>query len=79
VDKEKRALARGEALGFTPGEPTESRTNSDQIVVYPGSVLDRFVAYANELDADAYWKVLDKTSVGKREIIFSVFKMDQSP
>jgi hypothetical protein len=26
----------------------------------PSSVLDRFVAYANELKADAYWEVLDK-------------------
>jgi hypothetical protein len=26
----------------------------------PASVLDRFVAYANELKADAYWEVLDK-------------------
>ncbi len=24
------------------------------------SVLDRFVAYANELKADAYWEVVDK-------------------
>jgi hypothetical protein len=23
-------------------------------------MLDRFVAYANELNADAYWEVLDK-------------------
>jgi len=26
----------------------------------PASVLDRFLAYANELKADAYWEVLDK-------------------
>jgi len=26
----------------------------------PASVLDRFVAYANELKADAYWEVVDK-------------------
>ena len=29
----------------------------------PASVLDRFVAYANELKAAAYWEVLDKTFV----------------
>ncbi len=26
----------------------------------PASVLDRFVAYTNELKASAYWEVLDK-------------------
>jgi hypothetical protein len=74
ADKEKRALAGGEALGFTPGEPTEFKQGKGRVMrrhertptrslLYPGSVLHRFVyfvAYANELNADAYWKVLDK-------------------
>jgi hypothetical protein len=73
ADKEKRALARGEALGFTSREPTESKQGKGRVMrrherpptrsLYiqgPVSVLDRFVAYANELNADAYWEVLDK-------------------
>jgi hypothetical protein len=33
----------------------------------PASVLDRYVAYANELKADAYWEVLDKLLSEKGE------------
>jgi hypothetical protein len=73
ADKEQRALARGEALGFTSREPIETmqgkgrvmrrheRTPTRSLYIQgPVSVLDRFVAYANELKADAYWEVLDK-------------------
>jgi hypothetical protein len=35
-------------------EQTPKRSRARQ------SVLDRFVAYANELKADAYWEVVDK-------------------
>ena len=75
ADKEQRAITKGEELGFTSREPSETkerkgegrvmrrheRTPTRSIYVQgPASVLDRFVAYANELEADAYWEVLDK-------------------
>ena len=77
ADKEQRAIKKGEELGFTSREPSETkgrkgegegrvmrrheRTPTRSIYVQgPASVLDRFVAYANELKADAYWEVLDK-------------------
>jgi hypothetical protein len=73
ADKEKRALAKGEALGFTSREPEEPRPGQGRILRHhqrtptrslyvqgPASVLDRFVAYTNEVGASAYWEVLDK-------------------
>ena len=75
ADKEQRAITKGEELGFTSREPSETkerkgegrvmrrheRTPTRSIYVQgPASVLDRFVAYANELKADAYWELLDK-------------------
>lgn len=65
ADKEKRALAKGEELGFTarePGEQGEGRVlrrhqrapTRSLYVQGPASVLDRFVAYTNELGASAY-------------------------
>jgi hypothetical protein len=73
VEKEKRALAKGEALGFTSREPVEPKQGHGRVlrrhertptrslyVQGPASVLDRFVAYTNELEASAYWEVLDK-------------------
>ena len=62
-----------EALEFTPREPGETKQGKGRVMrrheriptrsLYiqgPAFVLDRFVAYANELKADAYWEVLDK-------------------
>jgi hypothetical protein len=73
AEKEKRALAKGEALGFTSREPDELKAGQGRVVrrhqrtptrsLYiqgPASVLDRFVAYTNELQVSAYWEVLDK-------------------
>jgi hypothetical protein len=73
LEKEKRALARGETLGFTSREPAEPKAGQGRVlrrhqrtptrslyVQGPASVLDRFVAYTNELEASAYWEVLDK-------------------
>jgi hypothetical protein len=73
AEKEKRALAKGEALGFTSREPAEPRQLQGRVlrrhertptrslyVQGPASVLDRFVAYTNELGASAYWEVLDR-------------------
>jgi hypothetical protein len=73
AEKEKRALAKGEALGFTSREPEEPKPEQGRVlrrhqrtptrslyVQGPASVLDRFVAYTNELGASAYWEVLDK-------------------
>jgi hypothetical protein len=71
ADKEQRAIKKGEELGFTSREPSETkerkgegegrvmrrheRTPTRSIYVQgPASVLDRFVAYANELKADAH-------------------------
>ena len=73
AEKEKRALAKGEALGFTSREPDEHKPQQGRVLRHhqrsptrslyvqgPASVLDRFVAYTNELEASAYWEVLDK-------------------
>jgi hypothetical protein len=73
AEKEKRALAKGEALGFRSREPVEPKQGQGRVlrrhertptrslyVQGPASVLDRFVAYTNELEASAYWEVLDK-------------------
>jgi hypothetical protein len=73
ADKEKRAISKAEALGFKSREPSETKQGEGRVMrrhertptrsLYiqgPVSVLDRFVAYANELKADAYWEVLDK-------------------
>jgi hypothetical protein len=73
ADKEKRALAKGEELGFTAREPGDVKQGEGRVlrrhqraptrslyVQGPASVLDRFVAYTNELGASAYWETLDK-------------------
>ena len=76
ADKEQRAIEQAEKLGFRSREPSETkerktregegnasaRANPTRSIYIQGpvSVLDRFVAYANELKADAYWEVLDK-------------------
>ena len=83
ADKEQRAIAKGEELGFTSREPTETkerkrggkwtlmrrhvRTPTRSLYVQgPASVLDRYVAYANELKADAYW--LDRRQKSARSM-----------
>jgi hypothetical protein len=72
-EKEEKALAKGEGLGFSRREPAESRRGESKVMrrrqkttmrsLYiqgPVSVLDRFVAYTNELGVDAYWQALEK-------------------
>jgi hypothetical protein len=53
--KELKAEGKGRVMRRHERTPTRSI-----YVQGPASVLDRFVAYANELKADAYWEVLDK-------------------
>jgi hypothetical protein len=73
VEKEKKALAKGEALGFSRREPIETERGKGRVLrrhqrtpmrsLYiqgPASVLDRFVAFTNELGVDAYWQALEK-------------------
>jgi hypothetical protein len=73
LEKEKKALAKGEALGFASREPDEPEKGKGRVVrrrqktpmrsLYiqgPASVLDRFVTYTNQLGVDAYWQALEK-------------------
>ena len=73
VEKEKKALAKGEKLGFSSREPESAVTGKGRIerrrqhaasrsifIKGPEAVLDRFVAYTNELGVDAYWQALEK-------------------
>jgi translation initiation factor 2 beta subunit (eIF-2beta)/eIF-5 len=53
--KERKTEGKGRVMRLRERMPTRSI-----YVQGPASVLDRFVAYANELNADAYWEVLDK-------------------
>ena len=53
--KEHKTEGKGKVMRLRVRMPTRSI-----YVQGPSSVLDRFVAYANELKADAYWEVLDK-------------------
>jgi hypothetical protein len=53
--KERKTEGKGRVMRLRERMPTRSI-----YVQGPASVLDRFVAYANELKADAYWEVLDK-------------------
>jgi hypothetical protein len=80
VEKEKKALAKGEALGFSSREAADPERRKGSVVrrrqktatrsLYiqgPASVLDRFVTYTNQLGVDAYWQALEKllTEKGK--------------
>jgi hypothetical protein len=80
VEKEKKALAKGEALGFSnreaadPGREKGSavcrrqKTTTRSLHVQdPASVLDRFVTYTNQVGVDVYWQALEKllTEKGK--------------
>lgn len=73
VEKEKKALAKGEKLGFSSREPESAVTGKGRIerrrqraasrsifIKGPEAVLDRFIAYTNELGVDAYWQALEK-------------------
>lgn len=78
VEKEKKALAKGEKLGFSSRESSSRESenatmgrgrverrrqhtaNRSIFIKGPEAVLDRFVAYTNELGVDAYWQALEK-------------------
>jgi hypothetical protein len=73
VEKEKKAVAKGEQLGFSSREPDRptrgqgrverKRQQTPMRSIYikgPESVLDRFIAYTNQLGVDAYWQALEK-------------------
>jgi hypothetical protein len=73
VEKEKKALAKGEKLGFSSRESGNATTGQGRVerrrqhtanrsifIKGPEAVLDRFVAYTNELGVDAYWQALEK-------------------
>jgi hypothetical protein len=73
VEKEKKALAKGEKLGFSSRESEnatagrgrverrrQQTANRSIFIKGPEAVLDRFVAYTNELGVDAYWQALEK-------------------
>jgi hypothetical protein len=71
TEKEKRALAKGESLGFTAreaqprgqGRRVERRRQQtatrNLFIKGPEEVLDRFITFTNELGVDAYWQALE--------------------
>ena len=71
--KGKKALAKGEQLGFSSREPDRPTKGQGRVerkrqltpmrsiyIKGPESVLDRFIDYTNRLGVDAYWQALEK-------------------